>query len=70
MSYDAFCSKVAANIRKARTDADLTQEGMEKFGFNIRHYQDIEGGKVNITLETIYRLAKALKVNPDILLKQ
>jgi len=43
---------------------------MEKFGFNIRHYQDIEGGKVNFTLETLYRLAGVFKVTPHSLVKE
>ena len=64
MSYDRFCRKVAKNIRNARLKAGLTQEDMERFGFNIRHFQDIEAGKVRFTLETLYRLAKALKIRP------
>ena len=64
MSYARFRQKVALKIKKARQKAAITQEGMEKHGFNIRHYQDIEGGKVNITLQTFYRLAKAFKTAP------
>ena len=69
MSYELFRRKVAANIKKLRLKADLTQEDMAKFGFNIRHYQDIETGKIHFTLETLYRIAKALKVSPDRLVK-
>lgn len=69
MSYEEFRRKVAVNIREARQRAGLTQEEMERFGFNIRHYQDIEGGKVNCTLETLYRLSRAFKITPESLLK-
>lgn len=65
MSYARFRQKVALKIKKARQRAGITQEGMEKHGFNIRHYQDIEGGKVNITLKTFYRLAQVFKVSPE-----
>jgi transcriptional regulator with XRE-family HTH domain len=69
MAYDKFRKKVALNIKNARKNAAVTQEGMAKNGFNIRHYQDIESGKVNITLETIYRLAHVFKTSPDKLIK-
>jgi transcriptional regulator with XRE-family HTH domain len=69
MAYERFSRKVASNIKKARLKAGLTQEDMERFQFNIRHYQDIESGKVRFTLETLYRLSKAFKIKPEQLLK-
>jgi len=69
MSYDQFRRKVASNIKNARKKAGLTQEDMAKFGLNIRHYQDIEGGKINITLETIHRLSRVFKTTPQRLVK-
>lgn len=68
MSYDQFQQKVAKKIREARLEAGLTQEDMSDFDMNVRHYQDVEGAKVNVTLETIYRLAKAFKCDPKDLL--
>ncbi len=70
MSYDRFCQKVASNIKKARKKAGLTQEEMARHGFNIRHYQDLESGKVRFTLETLYRLARTFKTKPERLVKE
>jgi len=47
-------------LRKKR---GLTQEDMTKHGFNYRHYQKVEGGKQNLSLYTISKLAAALKVD-------
>lgn len=69
MAYKQFLKQVADNIKKTRQACDLTQEGMAKHGFNIRHYQDIEAAKVSITLETLYRIAKAFQVDPIKLIK-
>ena len=68
MSYERFSRKVASNIKKARLKSGFTQEEMERFGFNIRHYQDIESGRVRFTLETLYRLSRAFKLKPEQLL--
>jgi transcriptional regulator with XRE-family HTH domain len=36
-----------SNLKKARTDAGLTQEQMaERLGISLRHYKYIESGKV------------------------
>lgn len=70
MSYARYRQKVALKIKKARQKVGITQEDMEGFGFNTRHYQDIEAGRVNVTLETIYRLAQAFKVSPVKLVSQ
>lgn len=51
-------------IKRARKAKGLTQEDMVEFKFNVRHYQDIEAGKVPFTIETLYRISKALKVTP------
>ena len=69
MSYDRFRLAVSLHIKKARKKAGLTQEDMQKFGFNLRHYQDLEGGKVRFTLETLYRLSQALRISPNRLVK-
>lgn len=69
MSYERFQQTVAQNIKKTRKKAGLTQENMARFGFNIRHYQDIESGKVHFTLETLYRIARAFKIPPGRLVR-
>ena len=51
------------NIRKK---AGLTQnEVAELSGLSDRTYADIERGTVNMRLETILRICKALKITPD-----
>ncbi len=69
MSYEKFRHTVVTNIKNARKKANLTQEDMARFGFNVRHYQDIEAGKIHFTLETLYRIGKALKIKPEELIK-
>lgn len=48
-------------LRKAR---GLRQEDMEKFGLSYKYYQRIEAGKVNVTLKTLEKIAKAFGVDP------
>lgn len=67
--FKAFHKAVGQNIKKARLAAGLTQEGMAKFEFNSRHVQDLEAGRTTMTLETLYRLARAFKVTPQELIK-
>lgn len=69
MTFDDFKKKTAKNIKVFREGSGLTQESMTKFGFNARHYQDIESGKINISIETIFRLSKAFKKKPEDFLK-
>lgn len=69
MAYKQFLKHVVENIKKTRRACGLTQEGMAKHGFNIRHYQDIEAAKVSVTLETLYRIAKAFQIDPSKLVK-
>ena len=61
MAFDIYLRKVANNIQRARKKAGFTQEKMQDFGFNYRYYQKIEGGQVNLTLKTLWLIAKALK---------
>lgn len=48
------------NVHKLRVKKKLTQEMMRDYGFNYRYFQKIEAGKVNPTLGTMLKLAKAL----------
>jgi transcriptional regulator with XRE-family HTH domain len=63
MSFNQYLAKVGRNIKSARIKAGLRQIDLEeKIGLNYRHYQDIEAGKSNLSIETLYRLAKLFKV--------
>ncbi|MBX7149417.1 helix-turn-helix domain-containing protein [bacterium] len=55
--------QVAQNIKKARTKRGLTQEAAaELSGFHYKYYQRIESGLVNLTLDSLGKLATAFKV--------
>lgn len=51
------------HVRALREARALTQEDMMDLGFSLRHYQRIEAGR-SITLRTMWKLAKAFKVQP------
>ena len=56
------------NIRKK---AGLTQaEVAELSGLSDRTYADIERGSVNMRIETILRICKALQITPDVILTE
>lgn len=52
---------MGANVRHARWLAGLTQEQVE--GVTLRHYQEIERGRKNPTLETLFGLAEQFGVS-------
>jgi transcriptional regulator with XRE-family HTH domain len=63
-------SFVAANSRKARARLGITQqEAAELIDVTPRYYRDIEAGRVNLTLETLQRLATRLQVPAHQLLR-
>lgn len=63
MNFNDYKRKVAQNIKIARKEAHLTQEDMQRYGFNWRHYQEIEAGRININIETLFRLTKVFKIS-------
>jgi transcriptional regulator with XRE-family HTH domain len=68
-SFDRFCESFGQRVRSLRERRGLTQEDMMERGFSLRHYQRIEAGR-SVTLRTIWKLARALDVNPwDVLPK-
>jgi len=69
MDLAVYKKKVGNNIRSARKDRKLTQEDMQRYGFNWRHYQEIEAGRINITIETLLRLSRIFKVEVTELVK-
>jgi transcriptional regulator with XRE-family HTH domain len=62
-------ARLAAAAKRERTRLGWTQEeAAETARLNIRHYQKIEEGSVNVTLKTIEQLAEAFGVDlPDLL---
>ena len=58
MLINTFLKKVGRNIRAARVRAGLRQIDVnEQSGLTYRHYQDIEAGKINVTVGTLQRLS-------------
>lgn len=65
----ASLKKVGAKIRQLRQQHGWTLEETEEHGWpSWRHLQKIEAGK-NITLVTLFSVAKLLKIHPSELLK-
>jgi transcriptional regulator with XRE-family HTH domain len=62
--YTDIRQRIALNVRRIRTHLGLTQESVAfSAGLALRHYQKIEAAELNITLESLVRIAKALKVD-------
>ena len=60
---------VAANVRAARKTAGLSQEALALEADVDRTYiSQIEGGRRNITVTVLARIAGALEITPDKLL--
>ena len=57
--------EVAGNIKQLRKAAKLTQENAaDHAGFHYKYFQKIESGSVNLTLDSIERIAKVFGVSP------
>jgi transcriptional regulator with XRE-family HTH domain len=65
ISLTAYKLRVGTNIRRLRKERGLTQEDMIYYEINIRHYQDIEGGKVCVGMEMLWKLARIFGVDPQ-----
>jgi DNA-binding XRE family transcriptional regulator len=61
---------LGANVRRRRIRLDLTQERLaEAAGVEARYLQDVERGRVNLSMDVLVALAEALGVDPRALLK-
>jgi transcriptional regulator with XRE-family HTH domain len=57
--------RLGRHVKTRRVTHRLTQEGLAvKANIALRHLQKIERGEVNVTLETLSKLAHALDVDP------
>jgi transcriptional regulator with XRE-family HTH domain len=57
-----FLRRVAANIKKARWAAGLTQEEAAAEVLSFRYYQEVERGERNPSVGTLFSLARRLGV--------
>lgn len=65
-SGQSFLLRVARRIQRRRLAAGLTQEALAlRLRIAVRNLQQIEGGKQNLTLETIAKIARVLDIDPD-----
>jgi transcriptional regulator with XRE-family HTH domain len=60
-SFEKFARDLGRRVRAVRERRRLTQEDMMERGFSLRHYQRIEAGR-SVTLRTLWKLGRALKV--------
>jgi len=64
MSPATFRRRVANRIQRARWRLGLSQEiAAERVGLTARYYADLERGRRNPTIETIFSVARAFKVS-------
>lgn len=60
---DKVRRSIGLRIIELRRERKLTQEDFaERLGIDVRHLRRVEAGKVNFTIDTIVKLANALKV--------
>jgi transcriptional regulator with XRE-family HTH domain len=63
--------RLSINVRTLRNSATLTlKKSSERAEMHWRHWQKIEAGQVNITLQTLVRLAEVLGTDPSDLLRE
>ena len=61
---------VGRNVRAARVERGMTQERLaDVSGFSQQYISDLERGRRNPTIVSLYELAQALAVTPIELLK-
>lgn len=61
---------VGENVRRLREAMGLTQEQLaELSGFGQNYLSDLERGKRNPTVVTLFELATALQVQPEVLVR-
>ena len=71
MRMQLLLKTVGQNIREARIRAGLRQIDVnEKIGLTYRHYQNIEAGRVNLTVTTLCRLSRLFKIGVHELFKE
>ncbi len=64
MTFDAFLKNVGRKIAGIRRDRALTQKAVAaQAGISYRYFQNIETGAANMTLSTLYRLARFFNVH-------
>jgi ribosome-binding protein aMBF1 (putative translation factor) len=69
VSVDQMQRRVGLQVRSARQAKNLSvREAAATGELHWRHWQKIEGGEINLTLQTLVALGKSLDVDPAALL--
>ncbi|MEM9369516.1 MAG: helix-turn-helix transcriptional regulator [Pseudomonadota bacterium] len=59
------------NLKHYRTQANMSQAALAvKMGIDRAHVSAMERGQQNVTIVTLWHVAQALDVRPDLLLKE
>ncbi len=70
MSFRTYLKKLGRRLARHRLRRGLKQTDVqEKCGITYRHYQNIEAGKVNVKIETLYLLARLYRVRVEQLVR-
>ena len=65
MRYEELCLNIGLKIKFFRQQRHMTQANFaEKLDMDVRYLSDIERGKKNITLKTIYKISSVLGIGP------
>lgn len=70
MYWEKLAQKIGRNILRFRKAKGLTQEKAAELSgsLSVRHWQYLENGEVNCTIDSLCKVAKALGVEPKELL--
>jgi len=65
MTYEQLCLNLGLKIKFFRQREHITQTALaEKLGMDARYLSDIERGKKNITVKTLYKISSVLFIDP------
>ena len=65
MTYEELCLHLGLKIKFFRQQKHITQAVLaEKLDMDVRYLSDIERGKKNITIKTLYKISAILNINP------
>lgn len=68
--FERFSKKLQKRIKELRLENELSQEDLMQYELSLRTVQRIEkeGSPANITVLTLFKIAKAFKIKPHELL--
>jgi len=66
--YGDWFKELGHRYRRLRQERGMVQEDALEYGFSVRHYQQLEGGRPH-SIRTLFRMARMLGVTPAELLE-